>query len=125
MFVELKTMGDSRLYTDEIYDQLKKYNDFATKLESDIVEYYKKIFSIKKKLEILPKGLEQISSIDDYTLEKKPLLLFGDCQQKWIDNDAKGINNKIKEVAIGAYYFGKPEYNCDIIPKTYKNKYIF
>jgi len=37
LFIELKTIGDSRLYTDEIYDQLKKYYDFAKFFENEII----------------------------------------------------------------------------------------
>lgn len=125
MFVELKTMGDSRLYTNEIYGQLKKYNNFAIKFEIDIVKYYQKVFEIKKKLNILPKGLKLISSLKEFSLEKKPLLLFGDCQQKWINNNAKDINARIDKVAVGAYYFGGTKYNCDVIAKTNRNRHIF
>lgn len=125
MFVELKTMGDSRLYTNKIYDQLKKYNDFAIKFENDIVEYYNKVFEIKKKLNILPKGLNSVNSLNDFTLEKKPLLLFGDCQQAWINNNAKDINSRIDKVAVGAYYFGGTIYNCDVVVKTFRNRHIF
>lgn len=125
IFVELKTMGDSRLYTNEISDQLKKYNDFTTKFEKEIIQYYQKLYDIKKSLNILPKGLKKLSSLKGFTLEKKPLLLFGDCQQKWIDNNAIDINARINKVAVGAYYFGEPKYNCDIITKTKRNCYIF
>ncbi|GJQ60573.1 MAG: hypothetical protein D8M57_16995 [Candidatus Scalindua sp. AMX11] len=125
ILIELKTMGDSRLYTNEIYGQLKKYNDFAIKFEKDIVQYYQKVFEIKKKLNILPKGLSAISSLKDFVLEKKPLLLFGDCQQKWINNNAKDINARIDKVAVGAYYFGGTKYNCGVISKTNRNRYIF
>lgn len=125
LFVELKTVGDRRLYTNEIYNQLKKYHDFAINFEEDIVRYYQKVFTIKKKLNILPKDLTSLTSLKDFILEKKPLLLFGDCEQNWIDNNAKDINDKIKKVAVGAYYFGKAEYNCNIITKTNRNRYIF
>lgn len=125
VLVELKTMGDSRLYTNEIYEQLKKYNDFAVKYEKDIEEYYQKVFIIKKNLNILPEGLKNFSCLKDFTLEKKPLLLFGDCQKSWIDNNAKNINDKIKSVAVGSYYFGDAKYNCNLILKTKRNRYIF
>lgn len=124
-FVELKTMGDSRLYTNEICNQLKKYNDFAIKFEKDIIQYYQKVFEIKKKLNILPNGLKSINSLKDFTLEKKPLLIFGDCERKWIVNNAKDINARIDKVAVGAYYFGGTKYNCDIISKTNRYRYIF
>lgn len=125
VFVELKTMGDSRLYTNEIKDQLAKYNVFAERYETDILEYYQKVFEIKKKLNILPDKLQSVNSLENFQLEKKPLLLFGDCEQSWININAKIINDKIKNVAVGAYYFGEPKYNCDIISKTNRNRYIF
>jgi len=125
LFVELKTMGDKRLYTNEIYDQLKKYHDFASKYENDILSYYQKVFKIKQNLDILPKGLKTLNSLENFTLETKPLLLFGDCEQDWINNNANDINQKIKNVAVGAYYFGDAKYNCDIILKTTRNRFIF
>lgn len=125
IFVELKTMGDSRLYTDEINIQLRKYNDFAKKYNANIVKYYQQIFTIKKMLNLLPQGLSNIPSIKNYQLENKPLLLFGDCQQKWIDNNAQDINNRIKDVAVGAYYFGGTKYDCSLIPKIKRNRYVF
>jgi len=125
LLVELKTMGDSRLYTSEIYKQLKKYHDFAKKYEKEIANYYERIFSLKKRLDILPSGLRKLEAIDGFSVEKKPLLLFGDCQQEWIKNNSQELDDKIKKVAIGAYYFGKPEYNCDLILKSQKNRHIF
>jgi len=125
MFVELKTMGDPRLYTDAIVEQLKKYKDFAERYQSDILAYYNTIFDIKKKLNILPKRLQSLNSLTGYSLEKRPLLLFGDCEKKWIGSAALGINSRINQVACGAYYFGGTKYNCDLIPKSYRNRYIF
>lgn len=125
VFVELKTMGDSRLYTNEIYEQLKKYYDFACGFESEIIEYYKKLFVIKKMLSILPTGLESLNSLDGFTLEKKPLLLFGDCKQDWINQNAEHIDKRIENVAAGAFYFGGTKYNCDLLPKTQRNRHIF
>lgn len=125
IFVELKTMGDTRLYNHDIYDQLKKYQDFAQNFSAQILHYYQVLFSIKKKLNLLPKMLKSLNSLAGYSLEERPLLLFGDCEQKWIDNEAKGINSRINKVACGAYYFGGTKYNCNLIPKTKGNRYIF
>ena len=125
ILVELKSMGDSRLYTNEIKVQLKKYNEFAKEFSAEITEYYQKVFAIKSKLNLLSAGLQNIKSLNAYTLETKPLLLLGDCEQKWIDNNAKDINYRIKDVAIGAYYFGKPKYSCDLIKTTKGNRFIF
>ncbi|MCP4143292.1 MAG: hypothetical protein GY755_23890 [Chloroflexi bacterium] len=125
LFVELKTMGDSRLYTNEIHEQLKKYHDFSCRFEGEIVDYYQKLFAIKKSLNILPAGLKSLDSLEGFTLEKKPLLLFGDCNQVWINQNTGNIDKRIKNVAIGAYYFGGATYNCDLIPKTKKNRHVF
>jgi len=125
LFIELKTIGDSRLYTDEIYDQLKKYYDFAKFFENEIIQYYQKVFKIKKTLKLLPEGLINMPTLEGFTLFKKPLLLFGDCEQKWINHNAKHIDARIKKVAVGAYYFGRPDYNCDIIKKSKRNRHIF
>lgn len=125
VFVELKNIGNSELFSNKITDQLKKYCVFAQKYEKEVVGYYKKLFIIKKNLGILPDLLKSISSLNGFTLEMKPLLLLGDCKRKWIDNNAEDINSRIKNLAVGAYYFGKPGYNCDLIPKTRRNQYIF
>lgn len=125
-FVELKTTGDSRLFTDGITEQLKKYTEFVSKHEDDLLNYYRKIFRIKKKLNILPVDLQKLESLDDYEIEKRPLLLLGDCSKEWIDNNAEDINQKIRKTAIGAYYFGSPSHNCDIISKPKKrNRFTF
>lgn len=126
LFVELKTMGDSRLFTEEINEQLSKYFHFTTQYETELLKYYKKLFRIKKKLKILPSKLQTLESLDDYIIEKRPLLLFGDCNQEWINSNADKINQKINQVAIGAFYFGSTSYNCDIIDKAKdRNRYTF
>lgn len=59
-FVELKKITDSRLRNDEkrntsvpeIIEQMKKYQLFVTRYEKDIIDYYKKLISIKNMLRI-------------------------------------------------------------------------
>ena len=86
---------------------------------------FPKVFAIKKSLNILAEGLRSLDSLSDFTLEQKPLLLFGDCKQEWIDQNAGHIDKRIENVAVGAYYFGNPKYNCDLISKTKQNRHIF
>jgi hypothetical protein len=64
-------------------------------------------------------------SLDGWQVEPRPLLLFGDCSQKWIDDNADGIDKKIKDVASGAYYFGGTTYSLDILPKSSRNRHVF
>jgi hypothetical protein len=68
-------------------------------------------------LNILPRDLQKLDSLDDYTMAVKPLLLLGDCNQEWIKNNASSINDRIKKIAIGAYYFHDTFGSCDLIEK--------
>ncbi len=124
VFVEVKTIGDARLYNGEVVSQLKDYRNFILMHRSELLGYYKKILTIKKRLGILPECLI-FEDIDEYQVLDKPLLLFGNCEQAWIDKFSGELDNKIKNCAVGAYYFGRPDYNCDLIRKTERNRHIF
>lgn len=128
LFVELKLPENSELYDfsreRNIKNQLSRYTTLIKKHKLEIESYYKKIFSIKKYLGILPNKLQSIDNIDNFVLETKPLLAVGNCNQKWINSQAPLINEQIKDVAIGAYYFGSSG-NCDVIPKSIRNKFVF
>lgn len=124
VFVEVKTMGDRRLLNDKITRQLSDYQEFVTNHKRALLVYYKKIIEIKKMLKILPSCILK-EDINNYGILEKPLLLFGDCEQTWIDENASMINTKIQSQAIGCYYFGNSVYKCDIIEKSKRNRYIF
>lgn len=123
--VELKTMGDSRLYTDEIIEQLEKYKKFVENNEIDLLAYYKKLFLLKKRLKILSDELNVIDSLDNYSMQQKPLLLFGDCKQDWIDNNCAMLDSKIKAIAYGTYYYGSPDISCNLNQRKHKNRHIY
>jgi len=129
VFFEVKTWGDSRLYSTQegnIVDQLNMYKEYLSKNKKMLEEYYKKIYRIKYNLGILPNKLvAEEENIDEYTVEVKPMLLFGDGLQMWINANSEKLDKRIKNVALGCYYFGKPTYNCDLIPKTKKNRHIY
>lgn len=124
VFIEVKTIEDRRLYSNEIVEQLKKYKDFIEAYEVRLLGYYNKVFEIKKKLGILPVGLQK-EDIEDYQLAKKPLLLFGDCSNEWIKDHSKSLDEKISKHALGCYYFGSPRYSCEIIDKQKGNRHIY
>lgn len=122
--VELKIMGDNRLYSDEIKEQLFKYYDFFEKHEDMILKYYQKIFSIKKKLGILPVKLQSMDNIENFRIEKRPLLVIGNCTNEWIKDNHETLDNRIKSVAYGTYYFGKVN-NCQLLHKSSGHRHIY
>ena len=74
-FVELKTIDDGRMLkkTDdnpEVVEQVKAYEDFISNYKKEIVEYYQKVWEIKKDL-----GL-RIPEERPSSLAEKPLLLI-------------------------------------------------
>ena len=128
--MELKTIGDPRLYEgggqsqETIDGQLKKYYVFAKDNKKELLQYYSKIFSIKNSLGILPKFVKE-KSIEDFELIEKPILLVGDCTQKWIDNNASDLNEWLKGIAFGCVYQGKNTFEFRIPYKTTRYSYRF
>lgn len=124
--VELKLIGDRRLFEnnnsreENIFNQLKKYWNFATDNRDSLVKYYNKVYLIKKELDILPKFIEE-ESLEKYDVIEKPILLVGDCPQAWIDNNADKLNEMIKKVAYGCCYHGKTNYNFSVPYKDSRN----
>lgn len=130
VFVELKTIGDPRLYPDsnqntEILNQMVRYSDFVKKNSKDLLIFYKNLITVKKSLDILGLSEKEIGSLDDYTVETKPILLIGDCTQNWIDTNASRINELISNVALGAFYHGNQTRTFIIPQTTTRNKFIF
>jgi hypothetical protein len=111
--VELKLMGDSRLYNHEIADQLKTYATFFENNQSELLKYYQKVFEIKKRLSILSEGLKGLSPIDDFTILTKPLLVIGGCTEAWIKNNQDDISKLVSSVAYGTIYYGSVG-SCDL-----------
>ena len=114
-FVELKTISDRRLYIDKgsekedkeetIDEQLLKYFKFAHKNRPELVEYYDKVFQIKKSLGLLPKYVKE-ESLKGYSLIEKPILLIGDVTKKWFKNNHEDLNRDLKDIAFGCLYQG-------------------
>jgi len=125
-FVELKTIGDERLYSancknpESIDIQLKKYRIFAEKNCKELIKYYDMVFQIKKKLQTLPPFVTE-DSLLQYKLIHKPILLVGDCTRDWISDNAGRLNSLLKEIAFGCIYHGRNTYNFNMPIKTYRN----
>jgi len=124
VFVELKLVGNKEIYNNDIVKQLCKYHDYIVRNRGRLIKYYKKIFQIKKDIGILPSELKN-ENISGFGILDKPLLLFGDCHQSWIDGEfSRNLDNKIRNIAIGCYYFGSP-HTCEILKKSKGNQRIF
>lgn len=84
-FVELKLIGDKRLNKregePEIINQMNKYSEFIFDYKDEVIPYYQKLLSVKKRLGII----DYVKKIDKLNL--KPLLLI--------------FNNYDEEISIG------------------------
>lgn len=128
-FVELKTIGDSRLFNsrakkDTIEKQLSLYHQFIKEKSLELKEYYDKVIMIKTKLGLLPKTISE-SSLTCYEVIPKPILLIGDCTQEWINKNCKDINDKIRNVAYACFYQGSSSFDFYVPDTKQGNFYVF
>jgi hypothetical protein len=80
-FVELKRMGDNRMLhetdaTPEVVYQMNRYKQFIEKYSSQLLEYYQKLYDIKKSLEL------PIPESRPVCINPIPELLIFDCWEK-------------------------------------------
>ncbi|MFA6705047.1 MAG: hypothetical protein WCS10_02550 [Bacteroidales bacterium] len=92
-YVELKLISDSRLTSKkdneiEIITQMNKYSEFIQDYKDEIIPYYKKLLSVKKRLSII----DTIPEIN--ILNPKPLLLIFNTYSEL----SKGKNDRINHI---------------------------
>ena len=80
-FVELKRMGDNRMLhetdaTPEVVYQMNRYKQFIKKYSSQLLEYYQKLYDIKKSLEL------PVPESRPVCINPIPELLIFDCWEK-------------------------------------------
>ena len=80
-FVELKRMGDNRMLhetdaTPEVVYQMNRYKQFIEKYSSQLLEYYQKLYDIKKLLEL------PVPESRPVCINPIPELLIFDCWEK-------------------------------------------
>lgn len=119
--VELKLMGDPRLYNHEIVDQLSSYGNFFSNNQTALLDYYTRLFKIKRKLKLLSDELNHLENLSGFSIQAKPLLVIGGCEQVWIDKNKDLINSKVSSVAYGTYYYGSLG-SCDLEQREHKNR---
>jgi hypothetical protein len=101
VFIEVKTQDDA-LDPQSIADQLERYNNFIKDFKDELVDYYKKVLEIKTNLGIIK---DKSLSLDGYTVEEKPLLLFLDCDEESRETYKEKLNPLIENIACGVFYF--------------------
>lgn len=97
-FIELKIISDSRLTSIkdkeiEIITQMNKYSEFVQDYKDEIIPYYKKLLSVKKRLGIINR-IPEINSINP-----KPLLLIFNSYSELSKGKKDRINNIISNLA--------------------------
>lgn len=133
--VELKTIGDKRLYvngnrqTDSVDDkidlQLKKYRTFIRENTQNLHDHYERVFAVKKDLGILRGELKDLNSLDGYSFEERPILLIGDCTQAWINDNGVKLKCAIENIAYGCFYQGQGTRKFSIPSDSIRNKFVF
>lgn len=133
--VELKTIGDQRLYFrvkssdspnyNKICGQLEAYRGFITEQNHNLLSHYERLFSIKRRLGILPSRLTELDSLSGFTFEERPILLIGDCNNVWIGANRDRLSGAIKDTAYGLFLQGKNTRRFTIPKNTAGNRIIF
>jgi hypothetical protein len=133
--VELKTIGDQRLYVnakpqvdsiaDKIDVQLKKYRNFIRENNQNLHDHYKRVFIVKKALGILREELKELNSLNEFSFEERPILLIGDCTQAWINDNGDKLKCAVENIAYGCFYQGSGTRVFSIPGDSIRNKFIF
>ncbi|MDD2272427.1 MAG: hypothetical protein PHP95_09415 [Desulfuromonadaceae bacterium] len=126
VFIELKQIFDSRLYTKEMNEQIQKYSTFAKKHEQPLIAAYNDVIQVKKKLGIIDQQ-SPLWNVVITRVEHKPILAVAGYNQTIIDAmkpKIRGINNdKLDTSKLAALcFFGT---DSDLNLKKGKNKEVY
>lgn len=126
VFVELKQIFDSRLYTKEMNEQIQKYSIFAKKHEKHLIAAYNDVIQVKKKLGIIDQQ-SPLWNVVISRVEHKPILAVAGYKQIIIDAMKPEIlgknNDKLDTSKLAALcFFGN---DSDLNLKKGKNKEVY
>jgi hypothetical protein len=125
VFVELKQIFDSRLYSSEMNDQIRKYVRFAKKHEQHLLEAYRNVLKVKRALGVISDG-DYLASAVIERVEHKPILAIAGYNQALIDGMkdriVKGSTALETSNIAGLYFFGT---DADLNLKKGTNKEVF
>ena len=127
-FVELKRSNDYRLKpssAENIKEQIISYHNLLSNESDNLLEYYKKVFKIKKEFNLMNKFVDdnEFADIDinKLTIEDKPILLIGNKQKKSSDFETKikNSNNEFYKSIRENIFESKPI--CNSIDRPFLN----
>jgi hypothetical protein len=122
VFVELKQIFDTRLYSGEINKQIAKYVAFAEKHQEHLVEAYNNVIQVKRALNVISE-VSYLASVNIQEVEPRPILVIAGYDQDIINaKKQKIIDNLETSNLSGLYFFGT---DVDLNFKSGKNKDIF
>jgi hypothetical protein len=125
VFIELKQIFDSRLYSSEMNDQIRKYMTFARKHEPHLLAAYRDVLKVKRALGAISEG-DFLASVDVHRVEHRPILAIAGYNQALIDGMRDRIVNGSTKLdtsnLAGLYFFGT---EADLNLKKGKNKEVF
>jgi len=123
--IELKMAKNTELYNGKIRNQLQKYTDFLVSNKTDLQQAYKKAIETKIVLGLLEKtSLLARVAAENIEVEPRPLLVVICHNQKGIDACRQKIEDSVRDLALGVYFFGKGG-DLNISKKNHKNKALF
>jgi len=125
VFVELKQIFDSRLYSSEMNEQIRRYVGFAKKHEPHLLDAYRNVLKVKRELGVISDG-DYLASADIQRVEHKPILAIAGYNQALIngmkDRIVRGSPSLEKSNLAGLYFFGT---EADLNLKKGENKEVF
>ena len=127
VFIELKQIFDSRLYSNsknikEVNGQIKKYKAFAKNHAEELIKTYNDVIEVKRVLGLLPKD-SALRAAKIERVEPKPILAIAAYNQEIINAMRGKVEKDLNtDNLAGLYFFGT---DVDLNLKSDKNKEIF
>lgn len=127
VFIELKQIFDSRLYSNsknikEVNGQIKKYKAFAKNHAEELIKTYNDVIEVKRVLGLLPKD-SALRAAKIEPVEPKPILAIAAYNQDIINAMRGKVEKDLNtDNLAGLYFFGT---DVDLNLKSDKNKEIF
>lgn len=131
VFIELKQIFDSRLYSNsknikEVNGQIAKYKVFAENHAAELVKTYNDVIEVKRDLGLLPSD-STLKTVKIECVEPKPILAIAAYNQDIIDALRGKVEKDLNTDNLSAlYFFGSSPIDLNLAQdKNDKNKKLF